>query len=160
MSLRLEDIELIKQLKYKYCRGIDTCDIALLDGLMSEDMSVDYQGGSYRFEASGKAAVLESIRAAFHPRFLSSHTVHHPIIEVHDDDTADGHWTLIDYNINLNDLLRTQGCSFYVDHYVKQNGRWLIQRSTYTRLFEQVDTLDAAPNLTAHYLGRETGSAA
>lgn len=157
MALRLEDIELIKQTKYKYCRGIDTCDIPLLDSLMTDDMSVDYQGGSYRFEASGKEAVLAALKAAFNPQFLSSHTVHHPIIDVHDDDTADGHWTLIDYNISLPDLTKTTGSSFYVDKYRKQGGRWLICRSTYTRLFEEVDKLAAPPNLTAHYLGRNAG---
>lgn len=158
MSLRLEDIELIKQTKYKYCRGIDTCDIALLETLFTDDMSVDYQGGSYRFEASGKATVLASIKMAFHPQFLSSHTVHHPIITVNDDDTAEGHWTLTDYNINLSDLKKTSGTSFYVDTYCKVDGRWLIARSTYTRLFEEVETLAARPNLTAHYLGRNAGS--
>jgi hypothetical protein len=29
MGLRLEDIELIKRVKYMYCRGIDSCDIPL-----------------------------------------------------------------------------------------------------------------------------------
>jgi len=154
MALLLEEMELIKQLKYKYCRGIDTCDLALLDTLFADEMSVDYVGGSYRFTAEGKAAVMAAIGAAFHPQFVSSHTVHHPIIEVHDDDTADGHWTLIDYNIDLPSLTQTQGCSFYVDKYVKQNARWLIRRSTYSRLYEQVTQLTERPNLTAHYLGR------
>jgi len=156
MSLRLEDMELIKQLKYKYCRAIDTCNIPLLETLVTDNMSVDYHGGSYHFEAAGKEAVLGAIKMAFHPQFLSSHTVHHPIIEVKDDDTATGHWTLIDYNINLPDLRKTSGCSFYVDTYRKIGGKWLIERSTYTRLFEEVEILEKAPNLTAHYLGRNT----
>ena len=156
MALRLEDIELIKQTKYKYCRGIDTCDIPLLETLFTDNMSVDYQGGSYRFQAQGKADVLAAIKMAFHPQFLSSHTLHHPIIDVHDDDTASGHWTLMDYNINLPDLRKTTGCSFYVDTYRKIDGKWLIERSTYTRLFEEVEVLEKAPNLTAHYLGRKT----
>lgn len=153
MSLRLEDIELIKQLKYKYCRGIDTCDIALLDSIMTDDMSVDYLGGSYHFQAEGKAAVLAALKAAFHPNFVGSHTVHHPIIEVHDDGTADGHWTLIDYSLNLNDLRVTQGSSFYKDRYRFEGGQWKLQRASYTRLYEMVETLPARPTLTAHLLG-------
>jgi hypothetical protein len=155
MALRLEDIELIKRLKYTYCRGIDSCDIPLLETLLTDDMSVDYIGGSYRFQANGKQDVLAAIKAAFHSEFLSSHTVHHPIIDVHDDDTADGHWTLIDYNIHLGFLQLTQGCSFYVDKYVKQDGAWRIQRSTYSRLYEEVRTLTERPNLTAHLLGQK-----
>ena len=157
MGLRLEDIELIKRVKYMYCRGIDSCDIPLLETLMTDDMSVDYVGGSYRFQANGKRDVLAAIEAAFHSDFVSCHTVHHPIIDVHDDDTADGHWTLTDYNIHLGYLQLTQGCSFYVDRYVKQSGRWLIQRSTYSRLYEEVRTLTERPNLTAHLLGQQKG---
>ena len=154
MAMRLEDIELIKRLKYTYCRCIDSCDIELLTTLLTDDMSVDYIGGSYRFQAEGKAAVLAAIESAFHSEFVSCHTVHHPIIDVHDDDTADGHWTLTDYNIHLGYLQLTQGCSFYVDKYVKQDGRWLIQRSAYSRLFEEVKMLTERPNLTAHLLGQ------
>jgi hypothetical protein len=158
MSLHLEDIELIKRLKYTYCRSIDTCDIDLLSSLLTEDISVDYQGGSYRFQASGREEVLAAIRAAFHSEAVSTHTVHHPIIDVHEDGTADGHWTLIDHFLDLRNRVATDGCSFYVDKYVKQNGKWLIQRATYTRLFERVEPVVGQPNLTAHLLARTAAS--
>lgn len=153
MALRLEDIELIKQLKYKYCRAIDTCDLALLESLLTPDAEVDYQGGIYRFHYVGRDNVMQAIREAFNPQLVSSHTVHHPIIEVHDDDTADGHWTLIDWTMSLafgNTVV--EGSSFYVDNYVKQDGRWLIRKATYSRLFERVHQIPDA-NLTAHLLG-------
>ena len=153
MSLRLEDIELIKRVKYLYCRGIDTCDIDLLNDLFTDDIEVDYVGGSYRFQASGRTAVIEAIRAAFHGESVSTHTLHHPIIDVHDDDTADGHWTLIDKFWDMRNHIITDGCSFYVDKYVKRDGRWLIRRATYSRLFEIVDPMPNDPNLTAPLLG-------
>ncbi|MGV2482310.1 UNVERIFIED_CONTAM: nuclear transport factor 2 family protein, partial [Salmonella enterica subsp. enterica serovar Weltevreden] len=37
MALPLEDIELIRQLKYAYCRCIDTANIAELRTLFTED---------------------------------------------------------------------------------------------------------------------------
>lgn len=158
MGLRLEDMELIKQLKYKYCRAIDTCDLALLATLLTPDAEVDYQGGIYRFHYVGREAVMNAIREAFSPQLVSSHTVHHPIIEVHDDDTADGHWTLIDWTLSLafNNTV-VEGSSFYVDKYVKQDGRWLIRKATYTRLFERVHALPEA-NLTAHVLGAKAAA--
>lgn len=159
MSLHLEDIELIKRLKYRYCRGIDSCDIELLRSLFTEDVSVDYVGGSYRFQASGREAVLDAIRQAFHAESVSSHTVHHPIIEVHDDGTADGHWTLIDTFWDMRNHIITDGCSFYVDKYVKLDGEWRIRRATYSRLFEMVDPMPEAPNLTAHLLGAKAKGA-
>lgn len=153
MTLRLEDIELIKRTKYLYCRGIDTCDLELLDSILTEDISVDYKGGTYRFQAAGKPAVLEALRMAFHGQFVGSHTVHHPIIDVHDDDTADGHWTLIDLSLELDRNSQTQGCSFYRDQYVKRGGHWLIQRATYSRLYERVGPIEPQLKLTAHLLG-------
>ena len=155
MALRLEDIELIKRVKYLYCRGIDTCDIELLRSLFTEDMSVDYVGGTYRFQAEGRDQVLAALEQAFHSGFVSSHTVHHPIIDVHDDDTADGHWTLVDYALDLSrGNLVTVGSSFYVDKYVKQDGAWKIRRATYNRLFERV-YVEKEPALTAHLLAEK-----
>ncbi|RJF89444.1 nuclear transport factor 2 family protein [Oleomonas cavernae] len=158
MALRLEDMELIKQLKYKYCRAIDTCDLDLLASLLTPDAEVDYQGGIYRFHYVGRDNVLTAIKEAFSPQLVSSHTVHHPIIEVHDDDTADGHWTLIDWTLSLafNNTV-VEGSSFYVDKYVKQNGKWLIKKATYTRLFERVHQI-ADSNLTAHVLGAKAAA--
>lgn len=158
MAMRLEDMELIKQLKYKYCRAIDTCDLDLLASLLTPDAEVDYQGGIYRFHYVGRENVLTAIKEAFSPQLVSSHTVHHPIIEVHDDDTADGHWTLIDWTLSLafNNTV-VEGSSFYVDKYVKQNGKWLIKKATYTRLFERVHQI-ADANLTAHVLGTKAAA--
>ena len=155
MPLRLEDIELIKQLKYRYCTAIDTCDTETFPTLFTPDVEVDYVGGSYRFQASGRDAVIGALTQAFHSRFLSSHTVHHPIIEVHDDDTADGRWTLVDYNIDFGHGMVTSGTSFYVDRYVKQNGAWRIRSSRYSRLYERVEPVEGTLNLTAHYLGEK-----
>ena len=153
MALRLEDIELIKRLKYRYCTAIDTCDTSVFPTLFTDDVEVDYVGGSYRFQASGKEAVIGALTQAFHSRFLSSHTVHHPIIDVHDDDTADGRWTLVDYNIEFNHGMVTNGTSFYLDKYVKRAGEWLIRTSSYSRLYERVEAVPGTLNLTAHYLG-------
>jgi hypothetical protein len=155
MALRLEDIELIKRLKYRYCTAIDTCDTSVFPVLFTDDVEVDYVGGSYRFEAKGKEAVIAALTAAFNSRFLSSHTVHHPIIDVHDDDTADGRWTLVDYNIQFDYNMVTNGTSFYRDHYVKRNGAWLIHKSSYSRLYERVEPVPASLNLTAHYLANK-----
>jgi len=44
VSMYLEDIERIRQLKYRYFRGIDTADIELLRGVLAEDVHIDYHG--------------------------------------------------------------------------------------------------------------------
>jgi hypothetical protein len=153
MSLRLEDIELIKQLKHRYCRALDTCDTERLASLLTEDFEADFQGGSYRFQIRGRDAFVEAMRQAFHPDLVGSHTAHQPIIEVHDDDTAEGQWTLLDFAMNLAlDNQVTTGACLYDDRYVKADGAWRIQRSSYRRLYERVYT-EGQPGVTAHLLG-------
>lgn len=152
MSLRLEDIEWIRRLKYSYSRAIDTADMATVATLFTEDATVDYRGGSYHVKLSGRDAIVEALRGMFVPTFVGSHTVHMPVIDVHDDDSADGTWTLLDYALNLAEGNKTTvGAAIYRDHYVKRDGRWLIAHSEYDRVYERVYT-DPAPGLTAHLL--------
>ncbi|HEV3069798.1 MAG TPA: nuclear transport factor 2 family protein, partial [Solirubrobacteraceae bacterium] len=101
MALRLEDIELIRQLKYKYFRSIDMGDIATLREVLTEDVKVDYIGGSYRWQMAGRDKILESIAGSFNANAVGCHTGHHPEIDVLTDTTATGLWYLTDVFINL-----------------------------------------------------------
>lgn len=153
MSFDFDAIERIKRVKYLYCRGIDTCDIPLLTSLFTEDASIDYAGGTYRFQAEGRDTILSTLEAAFNKDFVACHTVHHPIIDVHGDGTADGEWRLVDYALNLRENnLTTIGAATYRDKYVLIDGAWKIRRATYTRIYERVFN-DPNPALTAHLLG-------
>lgn len=141
MGLRLEDIELIKQLKYRYCRALDIGDFAALTELLTEDIAIDYRGGTYHFALAGRDAVIGAMKQAFYADFVGSHTVHMPVITVHDDDTADGEWTLLDYAVKLDQGNEaTSGSAIYTDHYLKQGGQWRIARSSYIRVYERVYT--------------------
>jgi len=70
MGLRLEDIELIKRVKYLYCHGIDTADIPLLKSIFVEDVEVDYTGGP---TASKQRAALLRWVGAKPPAALPRH---------------------------------------------------------------------------------------
>ncbi len=50
---KLLDIEEIKNLKHRYFRAIDMADFDLLDSIFTEDITVDYRGGTYRWESQG-----------------------------------------------------------------------------------------------------------
>lgn len=154
MALPLEDIELIRQLKYRYCRCIDTANIAELKTLFVEDASVCYVGGTYRFEASGRDKILEALEYAFHSQAIAFHHVNHPEIEVLTPTTAAGTWYLKDWFLDLKNRVITDGSALYKDQYVKQDGAWLIQRATYERIYEIVTPVTETPNITAHYLAR------
>ncbi len=154
MALPLEDIELIKQLKYAYCRCIDTANLEELKTLFTEDASVRYEGGSYLFEAQGRDKILEAIGYAFHAEAIAFHHVNHPEITVTSATDATGVWYLKDWFLDLRNKIITDGSSLYRDTYVKQDGRWLIKRATYSRIFEIVTPFTETPNITAHYLAK------
>lgn len=151
MSAWLEEVERIKQLKYAYSRAIDTCDIATLRALFTEDADIDYRGGSYHFQMAGRENILGALESAFHARFVGSHTVHMPVIELKDDGTAEGLWTLLDYAHDLDSGKTTVGAAHYRDRYVKQDGSWRIRHSGYVRVYERVYQEEDV-GLTAHML--------
>jgi hypothetical protein len=154
MSLRLEDIELIKRLKYQYWRGIDTGDIALVRDLLTEDLKVDYKGGTYRWQMSGREPILAAIAASFNSNGVGCHTGHHPEIDVLTDTTATGIWYLTDIFINLKEKVKTTGSALYRDKYVKSGGKWRIAESNYERVYEQIEKFTEPPQLSAHWLAR------
>jgi hypothetical protein len=153
MSLRLEDIELIRRLKHRYFRSIDTRDVEALTEIFRPDASIRYIGGSYDFQAEGRDNIVGALKAAFHNRFASIHAGFCEEINVHTDTAAEGIWYLSDWALDLNTKLETVGSSIYRDKYVKVDGKWQIQHSGYRRVYEQVQTLKELPNITAHYLG-------
>lgn len=158
MTLRLEDIELIRQLKYRYSRGIDTGDMETVASLFAEDATIDYRGGSYHVQLQGRDAIVDILRGMFGPHFVGSHTMHMPEIEVLDDENATGVWTLLDYALNLAEGNKTTvGSAIYRDRYVKRDGRWLIAHSEYDRVYERVYH-DPEPGLTAHFLATKAAS--
>jgi hypothetical protein len=152
MSLRLEDIELIKQLKGRYFRSIDTADKAALTDMFIPDARICYFGGTYEFEAEGRDNIVGALTSAFHENFASIHNGHCPEITVLDDSRAEGIWYLQDWSLDLNTKLATHGAAIYRDKYVKVKGKWCIKESTYSRIYEQVDQLTELPNITARVL--------
>jgi hypothetical protein len=154
MALPLEDIELIRQLKYAYCRCIDTANIAELRTLFTEDAAVCYVGGTYRFEAQGRDTIIEALENAFHADAIAMHHVNHPEITVTSPTEATGVWYLKDWFLDLRHKIITDGTSLYRDRYVKRDGKWLIQYASYERIFEIVTPVTETPNITAHYLAK------
>ena len=64
--------------------------------------------------------------------------MHHPEIDLTGAETATGVWALDDVVVMTDFELTIRGCSFYNDEYVKQDGRWRIQRTGYKRIFEEI----------------------
>ena len=73
---KLIDIEEIKNLKHRYFRAIDMADFDILDNVFSLDITIDYRGGTYRWESEGKETIKESLKHAFHNQTAAMHTAH------------------------------------------------------------------------------------
>lgn len=60
--LMLEDIEMIKQLKHRYWRCVDSADMEELRECFVENASFKFIGGSYQVEFEGREKFLEFMR--------------------------------------------------------------------------------------------------
>lgn len=150
--LRLEDIELIQQLKHRYFRSVDMADWATMRGVLAEDATTAYIGTTYRHEIEGAEKIIEFLSGSMNANAVACHTGHHPEITVLSDTDAEGIWYLTDLYMDFRDNTILTGSGIYRDKYKKIGGEWRIQHTGYTRIYEQVEPLDKKPNLTAHYL--------
>ena len=148
----LVEIELIKRLKYKYMRCLDQKRWDEMVECFSDDAVAQYSGGKYTYE--GREAILGFFRAAMgSTSFLSSHRVHHPEIDLTSPTTATGIWALEDVVVDAKRDFSLRGAAFYTDEYVKQDGRWVIARTSYLRTYEEIQmrSQPTPPQLTASF---------
>lgn len=145
----LAEIEAIKQVKYRYLRGVDTRDWELLATTLTEHATSAYSSGKLSYE--GRDAILEFLRTSMPAEdMLTSHKVHHPEIVLTSDTTADARWALEDVVIIQSAQITLRGAAYYEDKMVKQNGEWRIHHTGYRRLYEEM-TPRSAETITDHW---------
>ncbi|MEK9649422.1 MAG: nuclear transport factor 2 family protein [Gammaproteobacteria bacterium] len=149
---KLFAIEEIKQLKHRYFRAIDMADFDLLDEIFHPDIKVDYRGGTYRWEQSGKEAIIKALKYSFHSQAAAMHTGHHPEISIDSSITASGKWYLHDIFFNFNEKIVTQGTALYEDEYMHDGVSWKIISSQYDRIVESISPIDENMKFTKFML--------
>jgi uncharacterized protein (TIGR02246 family) len=133
----LAEIEAIKQVKYRYLRGVDTRDWELLATTLTDDATSAYSSGKLSYE--GRDAILTFLKESMPAEdMLTSHKVHHPEITLTGPDTADARWGLEDIVIIQSANITLRGAAYYEDKMVKQDGEWRIRHTGYRRLYEEV----------------------
>ena len=145
---KLLDIEEIKNLKHRHFQTIDMADFDLLDNIFTDDVPVDYRGGTYRWQSEGNDTIKESLRESFHNQACAMHTGHHPEIEIISNTEATGKWYLQDIFYNLDHNTVTQGTALYEDIYLKLDETWLIKHSEYDRIWEEVSPVNPETKFT------------
>lgn len=146
--LDLEAIELIKQLKARYFRFLDTCNLEALQTVFTADATVDFKSPTYHIKFNGWPELEAFYINAFTKTKFGMHHGHHPEITV-DGDKATGLWYLHDIFMNTEDKVQYEGSALYEDHYVKVDGEWRIAHSGYERLLEIIRPIDDSVNIAA-----------
>jgi|SRR5690606_14936144 len=148
----LVEIELIRQLKYRYVRLIDTKRWDDLAELFTEDVTASYGGGATTL--SGRESVMDFLSGAMADEtMLTSHKVHQPEITLTGPGTATGVWALDDVVILGSLGMTVRGASFYDDRYVKVDGAWRIAHTGYKRVYEEIEPRSPELKLTASWWG-------
>jgi hypothetical protein len=134
----LEAIRAIEQLKYRYWRACDRKDAeAFRDCFVASGADLDY-GELGRFsDREALVQVFSQVAGARQDgRWLVQDVHHgkHPSVELIDEQTARGEWTMWFMQLRPAEGLLLQASMEYRDHYVIESGCWKIQRSCCTPL--------------------------
>ena len=145
---RLEDVEALKRLKYKYWRCLDTKAWDEMEECFVEDATASYGNGEYSF--TGRDAIVGFFREAMGPKsgLIGVHQGHHPEIELTSPTTATGCWSLYNYlHFKSKDKRGLREAAFYRDEYVKVHGAWKIKHTGYTYIFHEQWSNEDLPSL-------------
>lgn len=133
----LEEIEAIKQLKYRYFRCLDCKRWDEMAEVFTADATCAYDSGKYSY--SGREAIVTFLRGALgSASVISMHQGHSPEIVLEGPDAAKATWYLEDYLIFSEANTRLRGAAFYHDEYRKDAGVWRIKHTGYVRSFEEI----------------------
>lgn len=139
-SEKLYEIEMIKQLKGRYFRALDTNDWTLFGDSLTEDCQAEYSDGELAF--SGRNEIVAFMKQHMStPTLLSMHNGHHPEIDLLDETHAKGIWYLQDTVLDLKGGNHLYGGGIYHDEYRKLEGQWRISKTGYSRTYECVEPL-------------------
>ena len=130
---RIEDVEAIKRLKYRYWRCLDRLDWEGVMDCFAEDGAVDYAG---TIKIDGKRALAEQLPAIL-GEHLGVHQGHHPEIDFTSDTTARGTWGLFVYALHNERKRGLRIVGFYEDEYVREDGQWKIRKSVMKQTFQE-----------------------
>lgn len=139
---RRDDIDAIKNLKYRYLRCVD---LRLWDELaqtLAPEVTASY---GKRLSYTGRDQVIEGLKGQMTDGVITEHQAHHPEIEV-DGDTATGRWYLQDRVIVPAFDTYIFGGAFYDDAYAFVDGRWMITKTGYKRTYEAMINLKDVPS--------------
>jgi hypothetical protein len=146
----LEAIEDIRRIKHRYLRAVDQKRWDLLESVLAEDAVADYgtRAMGKPLVLTGRAEIVGFMRQNLGgDGIVTFHFCGQPEIDV-DGDTATGTWAFEDTVIVKASRVVIKGAAYYEEQYVREPGAgWQIRRIGYTRIYEQVVSMDDTPSL-------------
>jgi bile-acid 7alpha-dehydratase len=144
----LEDIEAIKQLKYRYWRCLDLKLWDEMEACFTADATASYGDGKYQFRAADE--ILRFLRQALGKErgTVTIHHGHHPEIRLTGPDTASGTWALYNYLFNERENRCLRMGAYYEDRYRRLDASWKLEHVGYRILFQEEWRRSDLPSLT------------
>lgn len=144
---RLEDIEAIKQLTYRYWRCLDLKQWDDMRECFVPDATVCYSSGKYEF--SGVDAIVGFLSQSLGEASgsVTIHQGHHPEIELLGEDRARGTWALYNYMFNVPQNRGIRIGAYYDNRYVRRGGDWKLEHAGYRSIFHEEWKRDDLPSL-------------
>ena len=127
---RLEDAEAIRTLKHRYFFCCDRKDPKGMRACFADGpVHIDYGAVGIFDRADALVKVFTEIGC--HDHMVEMHHGMNPQIEVVDDHTAKGKWSLHYFLINTQTKGITQLAGYYEDEYKKDKGGWKISKTKF-----------------------------
>ena len=126
-----EDIELIKQLKYRYLRTLDLKQWDDFAECFVPEVTGNYAGLVFE----DRETLVGFMRENLGEDLISMHHAHHPEITV-DGDEATARWYLEDKVIVAKFDYVLEGAAYYTDRLVRTADGWRISHTGYRRTYE------------------------
>jgi hypothetical protein len=128
---RLEDAEAIRSLKARYFASCDRKDPKGMRACFADGaVHIDYGAVGTFTRADDLVKVFTDIGC--HDYMVEMHHGMNPQIQVVDDTTAKGTWSLHYFLINTQTKGLTQLAGYYEDEYKKAGGAWKISKTKFT----------------------------
>jgi hypothetical protein len=144
---RLEAIEAVKALKYRYFHACDTKQPGLVRDCFAPG-KIDLNYGRIGAFSDREEMVAVFAELACQSHIVEMHHGQNPRIQVEDENVATGEWGLYYHMIDTRRELVTQLAGFYSDAYRREEGTWRIVKSHYevnsTQIFDLTEGLAKA----------------
>ena len=135
---KLQDIEEIKTLKYRYFRAMTFSDHEMLKDTLTEDVVTSYSDGEYVFE--DRATLLTFLIDSHDPeaKVIAYWMAGMPEITLENETQAHGIWAMYHYFYNRGHEFVDEMFVYYDDTYRKEDGIWKISKTGYKRVINQL----------------------